>query len=115
MLRQCDRDERAREHPRDRSRPERESEARPEIPVAALVPRTGGDRRQDREQRRRLRLELAQAEGDERGYEQDPAADAEQPGEDPRCEAERKREQDGRGAQGQRSQSPIPVRKSANA
>ena len=56
-------------------------DAEVDVAVPPLPPRSDDRRRQDREERGRLRVELRQAEDErERRHEQDPAADAEEPG-----------------------------------
>src|SRR5207248_11380497 len=59
---------------------------------AGLGPGSGDDRGQDREQRGPCRGVLAETEPDEHGHEEDPAADAEHPGEHTREAAEDERE-----------------------
>ncbi|HKB21155.1 MAG TPA: hypothetical protein VKC65_09115 [Gaiellaceae bacterium] len=49
------------------------------VPIEMLAPRSGHDHRQDRQERRRFRVDLAEIEQqDERRHEDQPAADAEQ-------------------------------------
>ena len=67
----------------DRRDTDHERDARSEVAVAPLAPHAGEHGRQDREERGALRLELAEAERDERGDEEDPSADAEEPGRTP--------------------------------
>ena len=59
-----------------------------------LPPGARDDRRQDREQRRRLGIELREAEREQGRDEEDPAADAEEARETPGREAEHEREED---------------------
>src|SRR5262245_37804237 len=83
------------------------------VPVALLPPDAGGGGGKDRGQRRRLRVDLAQLQGEERGDEEDPAADAEEPGENAGAEPEHDREYDRRHAT--RSRTPTTTRNTANA
>src|SRR5512132_3257380 len=67
----------------DRAEAEEQGRAPVDVSVALLPPGARDHGRQDREQRRRLRVHLAKAEHEhERRHEQDPAADSEQAGED---------------------------------
>src|SRR5438067_8104251 len=66
----------------DRDEPEDERRPPADIPVAALAPGSGEDRREDREQRGRLGVTLVEAEREERRHEEEPASDAEQPRDD---------------------------------
>src|SRR5215208_548366 len=84
-----------------------------DVAVAVLPPGAGRDRRQDREQRRGLGLELGQSERDERRDEQDPAADAEHAGQDACGEAQSDGDEDRRHETS--SEIPIATRSSANA
>src|SRR5205085_1864647 len=61
------------------------------VSVAVLAPGADGDGRQDGEQRRRLGRTLREPEREQRRHEEDPAADAEQAGDDARRESERGR------------------------
>ena len=65
-----------------------------DVAVVPLPPRSRRDGRQDRQQRRRLGVDLRQPKRNERRHEEDPAADAEEAGEKPCCEAEADREDD---------------------
>src|SRR5204863_6600470 len=77
----------------DRTDSDEQTGAQVDVAVPALPPRPDDDRRQDREQRGRLRVYLGQPEHqDERGHEEDAAPDAEEPSEDAADEAENRRE-----------------------
>src|ERR687886_612268 len=79
----------ARDGARDRRRPEHRAVAQADVAVAALAPGAHERHRHDREQRGRLRVDLAEAEEDgQRGHEEDAAADAEEPGQDARERAD---------------------------
>src|SRR5262249_46826940 len=69
--------------------------------------------RQDRRERRRLGVKLAQPESEESRHEQDPAADSEQSGEHARGEAEHQRQHDGRHVVS--STTPTTTSSAANA
>ena len=86
-----------------------------DVPVAALAPRARSDGGEDRQQRSRLRVELAEPEPHERRHEQDAAADAEEAREEPAGEAQRETEDDRAGAHPAISQTPTAVRRTANA
>src|SRR5947207_5890627 len=78
-LRHRVRDEDPGQHAERRERAHERAVAEPDVAVARLAPRARERDRHDREQGRRLGVELALAEEDrERRDEQDPAADAEQ-------------------------------------
>src|SRR5438093_2727319 len=65
----------------DRGNSQHERGAKAHVAVRTLSPRADEGGRQDREQARRFRVELAEAEDErQRGHEQDPAAYAEQAG-----------------------------------
>src|SRR5829696_4931424 len=59
------------------------------VPVARLVPRARRDRREDGEERGRLGLQLPETEREQRGHEENAAADPEEAGEHAGAEAER--------------------------
>src|SRR5688500_9386414 len=62
----------------DRGETEDERASPPDVSVVTLAPRAGSDRGQDREERGRLGVELAEPEPDEGRDEEDPAADPEE-------------------------------------
>src|SRR6266542_1447325 len=82
------------------------------VSVLRLPPRAGGDGGQDREQRRAGRFVLGEAERDEHGHEQDPAAHPEHPGEHAGEDAEQDRE---RIAHLTNSQTAMPRSSTANS
>src|SRR5438067_10165120 len=99
--------------PRDRGETEHEGRPEADVPVPRLAPGARGDRRQDRGERRRLGMELAAVQGDERRHEEDPAAHAEQAGDD----AGEEPEQHGEDERGHvtSSRTPMTTRNAANA
>ena len=97
------------------TRDRRRARPGPDIPVCPLPPRAHRRRRHDREQRRCGGLDLPETEQDERRDEENPAADAEQPGQDPAPEAEHERGDDDPRAHPAISQTPTTTRRPANA
>src|SRR5581483_12153615 len=96
-----------------RSRDPHDGSAAPaNVPVPLLAPHADGDRGDDREQRRRLRVELRQAEPRQRRHEEDAAADPEEPREHARDDAEHDGERIGHFT---RRSTAIPTRSAANA
>ena len=89
------------------------ADAHPKVAVTPLVPGSGENRRENREERRALRLELPKTERDESGDEEDATTHSEEAGHDPCREAEENREDDGRPAHDARSQIPIAVSRTA--
>ena len=69
-----------------------------QVPVARLPPDADARRRHDREQRGGRRLDLTETEQDERGHEEDAAADAEEAREHTGRQPEQHGEEDRRGA-----------------
>jgi hypothetical protein len=73
----------------DRGDTDDQGRAPVDVPVAALAPRADERGRDDGQQARRLGVDLRQAEDEGQGrHEEDPAADAEEAGENPCGDAE---------------------------
>ena len=95
------------------ARPTTSGRPNAQVPVPLLRPRAGEHGREDREERRPLRLELAQSQRDEHRHEEDAAPDPEHAGEDPGDHAQKDRENDRRGAHEASSQTPSAARSTA--
>src|SRR2546421_8493032 len=92
------RERRPEHHPGNREQPEREPVRQPHVAVAELAPGPEDRHWHDREERSGLAGELGETqEEDEGGHEQDPAADAQEPAQDPSGEPERGRRGDAPG------------------
>ena len=97
--------------PSTEARPTTSAVRHAKVPVATLVRRPHGHRRQDRQQRRRLGLDLPEPERDERRDEEDSTPHAEEPRQHSGSEAEHDSEDDGGRRHATRSQTPTPVRR----
>src|SRR6476619_1295905 len=95
----------------DRAEPDQERGPPVDVAVSALPPGADQHRRQDREQRSRLRVHLGKAENEhERRHEENSAADAEEAGQDAAGEAE----DDDENLAHTRRRIPTAVRRSEN-
>src|ERR671925_398787 len=103
-------DEHAADHAGDRRHAQDERGAPANVPVPVLAPCADRDRGQDRQERGGLGRALRQAEREQRRHEEEAAADAQQPGDDTRGQAERDRCEVDR-AHGSASESRGPGRR----
>src|SRR6186997_1327532 len=95
--------------------PDQERRSNPQVAERPLPRGAHGSCRNDREERRRPRLDLPEPEEDERRDEQDPSADPEDAREDARAEAEAERGRDRPTAHPTISQTPTTTSNPAKA